>query len=137
MSGIWHGYFGNEQIHLLFIVFCRCNHICGTIYLDCSGLIPNVISIAYAIVKRPHDELCVCCMTFAYLYNTFSTHINFWSNYMVSLGNVVMIGLFQSYIVQCEQGVDVCISTNIQWLLLLKMCWGVLFIILLILHMIA
>jgi hypothetical protein len=53
-------------------------------------------------------------MTFAYLYNTFSTHINFWSNYMVSLGNVVMIGLFQSYIVQCEQGVDVCISTNIQ-----------------------
>jgi hypothetical protein len=76
-------------------------------------------------------------MTFAYLYNTFSTHINFWSNYMVSLGNVVMIGLFQSYIVQCEQGVDVCISTNIQWLLLLKMCWGVLFIILLILHMIA
>jgi hypothetical protein len=32
---------------------------------------------------------------------------------MVSLGNVVMIGFFQSYIVQCEQGVDECISTNI------------------------
>jgi hypothetical protein len=32
---------------------------------------------------------------------------------MVSLGNVVMIG-FESYIVQCEQGVDVCISSNIQ-----------------------
>jgi hypothetical protein len=32
----------------------------------------------------------------------------------VSLGNVVMIGCFESYIVQCEQGVDVCISSNIQ-----------------------
>jgi hypothetical protein len=101
-------------MYLLFIVFCRSNHICGTIYLDCSTLIPNVISIAYAIVKRSHDELCVCCMIFVYLYNKFSNHINFWSNYMVSLCYVVMIGLFQSYIVQCEQGVDVCISINIQ-----------------------
>jgi hypothetical protein len=33
----------------------------------------------------------------------------FLSNYMLSLSNDVMIG-FESYIVQCEQGVDVCIS---------------------------
>jgi hypothetical protein len=51
MFGTWHGYFGNKQMHLLFIVFCGCNHICGTIYLDFSGVIPNVISIAYAIVE--------------------------------------------------------------------------------------
>jgi hypothetical protein len=66
MFGTWHGCFENEQMYLLFIVFGRCNHIRGTIYLDCSDLISNVISIAYAIVKRPHDELCVCCMTFVY-----------------------------------------------------------------------
>jgi hypothetical protein len=43
-------------MHLSFIVFRKCNHICGTIYLDCFGLIRNVISVAYVIVKRPNDE---------------------------------------------------------------------------------
>ncbi len=114
MFGTWRGYFGNKQMHLSFIVFYKCNHICGTIYLDFFGLITNVISIAYAIMKRPHDGLSICCMKFAYLYNKFSTFVNLLSNSMVSLGNVVMIGCFESYIVQCEQGVDVCISSNIQ-----------------------
>jgi hypothetical protein len=114
MFGTWCGYFGNEQMHLSFIMFHKCDHICGTIYLDCFGLITNVIVVAYAIVKRPHDELSICCMKFAYLYNKFSTIVNFLSNFMVSLGNVVMIGCFESYILQCEQRVDVCISSNIQ-----------------------
>jgi len=101
-------------MHLSFIVFRKCNHICGIIYLDCFGLITNVISVAYVIVKRPHDELSICCMKLAYLYNKLSTIVNFLSNSMVSLGNVVMIVCFESYIVQYEQGVDVCISSNIQ-----------------------
>jgi hypothetical protein len=91
MFGTWHGYFGNGQMHLLFVVFHKCDHICNTIYVDCSGLIPNVIFVAYVIVKKQHDELSICCMTFAYLYNK---HVNFLSNSMVSLGNVVMLGLF-------------------------------------------
>jgi hypothetical protein len=99
MFGTWRRYFGNEQMHLSFIVFHKCNHICGTIYLDCFGLITNVISVAYAIVKRPHDELSICCTKFSYLYKNFSEFVHFLSNSMVSLGNGGMIGCFESYIV--------------------------------------
>jgi hypothetical protein len=34
---------------------------------SCSRLSPNVISIAYIIMKTSHDELCICCMNL-YLY---------------------------------------------------------------------
>ncbi len=43
------------------------NFICDKIYLDFFGLIPNVIFVAYVIVKGPHDELSICCIIFAYL----------------------------------------------------------------------
>ncbi len=61
-------YLGNVDIILLFILLCKCDHICGTLYIDFPGFISNVISVAYATVKSPKDELFGCCITFAYEY---------------------------------------------------------------------
>jgi hypothetical protein len=49
--------------------------------IDCSGLSPNVISIAYVTIKSPQDELSGCCMTCAYEYSkcfTFTMLVNKW-----------------------------------------------------------
>jgi hypothetical protein len=59
------------------MLFPKCNCICDQIYSDFFGSIPNAIFIAYAIAKRSHDELSVCYMTFAYLYNKHSTFVIF------------------------------------------------------------
>ncbi len=78
------------------------------------GSIPNVIFVAYVIVKRPHDELFVCCMTFAYLFNNCSTFVRKFNNCTMSLANVFVDGIFKSYIVQCDLGVEGYILTKIQ-----------------------
>ncbi len=76
------------------MLFCKCNCICDQIYSDFFGSIPHVIFIAYAIAKRPHDELSVCYMTFAYLYNEHSTFVKFFNNCIISLGSVLVNGFF-------------------------------------------
>ncbi len=55
-------------------------------YIDCSRLSPNVMSATYAIVKKPNNELSICCMTSAYLYNKCSSLIILVNNHMVSYG---------------------------------------------------
>ncbi len=97
-----------KYICYLYIYF-KCSHICDQIYFDFFGSIPNVISIANVTVKRPHDELSICCMTFAYLNNNCLTIISFFNNYMMSLGNVFVL-----YIVQCESSAKMFILTKIQ-----------------------
>ncbi len=61
------------------------------IYFDFFVSIPNVIFVAYDIVKRPHDELSICCMTFAYFYNNCSTFVNLKNNCMMSLSNILLM----------------------------------------------
>jgi hypothetical protein len=42
---------------------------------------------------------------------------------MVSSSNYfVVVSVFESYVVHCRFGVDVCIWTKIQWLLFMKTC---------------
>jgi hypothetical protein len=53
-----------------------------------------VILVAYAIVKRPHNELYVYCMTFAYVYDKCSMLITLINNRMVSSSNFFTIGAF-------------------------------------------
>ncbi len=60
----------------------------------------------YVVVKIPQDESFVCCMTFAYVYNKFSTLIIVVSNCMVSFGNLLIMNVFELYIVQCRLGMD-------------------------------
>jgi hypothetical protein len=42
--------------------------------------------VAYPIVKTLHDELSICCITFAFVYNKLFTFISLHSNWIVSLG---------------------------------------------------
>ncbi len=51
--------------------------------------------IPYNIVKKPHDELSICCMTFAYLYNNYSTFVNLKNNGIVSWSNICVNGIFE------------------------------------------
>jgi hypothetical protein len=60
--------------------------------------------VAYAIVT-PHDELSICYITFVYVYNKF-TFISLHNNWIVLLRNFFIIGICESYIVQCKLGVD-------------------------------
>ncbi len=77
-------------------------YVFGYFGTDFFGSIPNAIFVAYAIVKKPHDELFICCMTLAYLYNNCSTFVNLKNNCMASLANAFVNGIFESYIGQCE-----------------------------------
>jgi hypothetical protein len=71
--------------------------------------------VAYVILKRPCDELFICCMTLAYLYNECSTIVKKSNNCMISLSIVLVNGFFKSYIVQNELGtMELCIWTKIQ-----------------------
>jgi hypothetical protein len=45
------------------------------------------------------------------------------NNWMESFDNFFIVGLFESYIVQCRFSVNACILTKIQWLLFMKICW--------------
>jgi len=60
---------------------------------------PNVVLVAYAIVKNPQDELSNCCITIAYEYNKRFTFMMLVSNWMVSFDNFFVVNLFESYIV--------------------------------------
>ncbi len=64
------------------------------------------MSIAYVIMKTPHDELSICCITFAYVYNKLFTFISLHNNWIVSLGSFFIIGICESYIIQCKLEVD-------------------------------
>jgi hypothetical protein len=66
--------------------------------------------VAYAIVKTPHDELSICYITFAYVYNKLFTFISLHNNWIVLLGYFFIIGIRESYIVQCILEVDMWIS---------------------------
>jgi hypothetical protein len=65
------------------MLLCKCDHICGTFWIDFPGLSPNVILVAYGIVKSAQDELSGCCITFAYEYNKCFTFMMLISNWMV------------------------------------------------------
>jgi hypothetical protein len=72
------------------------------------------MSIAYAFVKTSHDELFICYITFAYVYNKLFTFISLHNNWIVSLGNFFVLGILcELYILQCKLGVDIWIFTNI------------------------
>jgi len=64
-----------KYIFIVYIVMQMQSHICGTIYIKNSRLNPNVVSIAYGIVKSPQNELSSCCMTFAYEYRKCFTFV--------------------------------------------------------------
>ncbi len=72
-------YLGNGDIVLLFMLLCKCDCICGTLQIYVFGFNSNVISVTYAIVKSPQDELFSHYITFAYEYSkcfTFMMLIN-------------------------------------------------------------
>jgi hypothetical protein len=72
-------YLGNGDIVLLFMLLCKCDRICGTLQIFLGGFSSNAISVAYAIVKSPQDELFSHYITFAYEYSkcfTFMMLIN-------------------------------------------------------------
>jgi hypothetical protein len=48
-------------------------------------------------------------MTFAYVYNKCSTLIILVDNCIVSSSNIFVLGVFESYIIQCKSGVVACI----------------------------
>jgi len=52
-------YFGKEKMYMLFMEFLKCFRICVKTYRDFSRPNPNVMSIAYVIVKTSHDELSI------------------------------------------------------------------------------
>ncbi len=54
MLRFWFEYFGKGKMYLWFMLFRKCKCICDQTYLDFSGSIPNVIFVAYAIMKKPH-----------------------------------------------------------------------------------
>jgi hypothetical protein len=100
------------------MLLCKCNGICATLYIGSSRLSLNVMSTKYVIMKKPHDELFICCMKFTYLYNKCLTLTILVNNCMMPFGYFFIIGAFESYIVQCIFGLEACIFINIQWLLL-------------------
>jgi len=107
-------YFGKGNMYLLFMELRKCVHICVKTYWDFLGSNPSTMFVTYAIVKTPYDELSICYITFAYVYNKLFTFISLHNNWIVSLGNF-FIYICESYIVQCKLGVDMWIFTNIQW----------------------
>jgi hypothetical protein len=94
-----------------------------TLWIDFFGSSPNVKLATYVIVKSLQNKLSNCCITFAYEYSKCFTFILLISNLIMSFGNFFIIGIFESYIVQCKSSVNVCIWTKIQWLLFMKICW--------------
>jgi hypothetical protein len=108
-------YFGKGKMYMLFMEFCKCVCICVKTYWNFSRSNPNAMFVAYAIVKTPHDELSICYITFAYVYNKLFTFISLHNNWIVLLGNVFVVGICELYIVQCKLGGDMWIFTNIQW----------------------
>jgi hypothetical protein len=113
---------GNGDIVLLFMLLCKWNHIWGTLKINFFGLSPNVISIAYVIVKSSQDELFDGCITLAYECSKCFTFMMLVSNWMVLFGNFFIISLFESYIVKCRSSAYACIWFKIQWLLFMKIC---------------
>jgi len=83
------------------------------------------MSVAYAIVKTLHDELFICYITFAYVYDKLFTFISLHNNLIMLLSNFVVIGICESNIIQCKLVINICIFTNTQWLLFMNMYWGI------------
>jgi hypothetical protein len=81
-------------------------------HIDYLGSNPNGMSIAYVIVNTLHDELFICYITFAYVYDKF-TFISLHVNWIVSICNVFVIGICESVIVQCKLRIYMWIFTNI------------------------
>jgi hypothetical protein len=94
MVGVW-----KMEIFVLFMLLCKCNHICDKLKTSCSRLSPNVISTTYIIMKTSHNILCICCMKFVSLYNRCSTVIVLANNYIVSSIKLFMINVVESCIV--------------------------------------
>jgi hypothetical protein len=69
--------------------------------------------VAYAIVKTLDDELFICYITFAYVYDKLFTFISLHDTWIVSLGNFFILGICESNIVQCKLGTYMWIFTNI------------------------
>jgi hypothetical protein len=65
--------------------------------------------VAYVIMKVSHVESFFCYITIAYFCNNCSPFVNLFNSYMMLLGNVLIIDLFESCIVQCKFNVNVCI----------------------------
>jgi putative flippase GtrA len=64
--------------------------------------------VAYAFVKTSHDELFICYIIFAYVYNKLFTFISLHNKWIVSLGNFFVLSILcESYILQCKLGVDI------------------------------
>lgn len=61
-----------------------------------SMLIPNVMYVAYAIVKIPHDEIYTCCMTFTYVYNKLWTFVSLHNNWIVLFDNFLLLAFLTS-----------------------------------------
>jgi hypothetical protein len=69
--------------------------------------------VAYVIMKGSHVESFFCYITIAYFCNNCSPFVNLFNSYMMLLGNVLIIDLFESCIVQCKFNVNVCILIKI------------------------
>ncbi len=76
------------------------------------GSNPNVMFVAYVIVKTLHDELFIYYITFAFVYDKLFTFISLHNNWIVLLRNFFVIGICESNIVQCKLGINICIFTN-------------------------
>jgi hypothetical protein len=106
------------------MLFCKVFIFVIKIYLDCFNSVSKMLYIvAYVIMKGSHVESFFCYITIAYFCNNCSPFVNLFNSYMMLLGNVLIIDLFESYIVQCKFNVNVCILIKIHWLLLMEMCW--------------
>ncbi len=55
--------------------------------------------VAYAIVKTPNDELSICYITFAYVYNKLFTIVSLRNNWIVLLNKIFIISICEPYIV--------------------------------------
>jgi hypothetical protein len=95
-----------RKMYLLFVLFCK-------VFL----LVMNYIWIVLVQFQMLHIvayyERMACYIMFAYFCNNCSPFVNFFNNYMMLLGNVLIIDLFESYIVQCKFDVNVCILIKI------------------------
>jgi hypothetical protein len=90
-----------------------CSHLCQNI-LRFFWIKSNCDVYCICYCENTHDELSICCITFAYVYNKLFTFISLHNNWIVLLGNFFIIDICESYIIQCKLGVDVWIFTNIQ-----------------------
>lgn len=69
--------------------------------------------VAYVIMKGSHVESFFSYMTLAYFCNNCSQFEILFNNYMMLLGNFLVINLFESYIVQYKFKVNVCVLIKI------------------------